>query len=144
MSQTVQLAPLKEPELSGWGLTLNGREHVCKPQWESKTPPVFKATPAEQAIGETIWLVDGSSYYTEGKRVTGFAGICFTGNRQRVNTSQYKLIKGGTRSAEVSAALEVLAGMKNKQTELIIGTDSEYVYKGTTVYLPGWNRNRWI
>ncbi|CAM4581141.1 unnamed protein product [Lepidochelys kempii] len=52
---------------------------------------------------------------------------------------QYKWTKGGTQSAEVSAGLEVLARMQNRQIEIIIGIDSDYVYKGTTIYLPWWN-----
>ncbi|CAM5107138.1 unnamed protein product [Natator depressus] len=41
-SENVQLVPLKEPEISVWGLTVNGGEHVCEPQQESKTHPIFK------------------------------------------------------------------------------------------------------
>ncbi|KAG6921250.1 ribonuclease H, partial [Chelydra serpentina] len=139
MSENVQLIPLKEPEVSVWGLTLHSREHICEPQQESKSHPILKATPIEQVVGKTIWFVDSSSYYTEGTRVTGFAGICLTGNRQEGDSFQYRWAKGGIQFAEVAVVLEVLHRMKDKQMELIIGTDSEYVYKGIAIYLPWWN-----
>ncbi|CAM5121160.1 unnamed protein product [Natator depressus] len=31
MSENVRLVPLKEPEISVWGLTISDREHVCEP-----------------------------------------------------------------------------------------------------------------
>lgn len=138
MSENVQLVTLKEPEISVWGLNVKGKKHICQPQTESRAHPVFKAVPIDQVIGKTVWFVDGSSYYEEGERVTGFAGICLTGNKSSSDSFQYKLAKGGTQAAEVSAVLEVLIRMKGKQSEIVIGTDSDYVYKGTTIYLPWW------
>ncbi|XP_067419394.1 ribonuclease H-like [Emydura macquarii macquarii] len=57
---------------------------------------------------------------------------------QAVDSFQYKLTKGGTQTTEESTVVEVSKRVKNKQSEIVIDTDSDYVYKGTTVYLLWW------
>lgn len=137
LTENIQGLMLKEPNILVGGLTIAGEPHECVVQGRSLQHEVFSSFHQQFDSETECWYIDGSSYYKDGCRMAGFAGICIKNGEVKRSVS-YSCRSYSAQFVEIAALLQVLVEVKDEGRVNIV-SDSDLVCKGTVIYLPWWN-----
>lgn len=130
----------EQPTQSGlapYALITKGQDHECplpeEPICEIKSPFIVLKGKDAHMEDATVWATDGSSYYTEGKPVAGYAAV---------KLGSDECIQGTVKPASAQAAevIAIAAALEktNKDSAVIIITDSEWTLQALIDWMPVW------
>ena len=117
---------------------IEGETHECRVQGNSLQHIIFTAVSKPFDLEKECWYIDGSSYYKDGNRISGFAGVCVKdGGVQR--QFSYSCRARSAQYVEIAVFLQVLIELRDDGGIVNIASDSDQVCKGAVVYLSWWN-----
>lgn len=95
----------------------------------------------QDAGNQIVIFTDGSSLGNPGPGGFG-AVILFQPENKILEIGEYEQ-KTTNNRMEITAAIEALLTIENKNGDVIIYTDSTYLLKGITLWIRGWEANGW-
>ena len=86
--------------------------HECQVQGNSLQHRVFTTVSKPFDLESEFWYIDGSSYYKDGKRISGFAGACVKDGKVQRQFS-YLCRARSAQYVEIAAFLQVLIELRD-------------------------------